>query len=289
MLFVLPILVLLIATTRKRGQGPSPAPKRRREAEAAAPKRLFATDVFTRHTHVFSGPGAYADCRNMMNRVTFVLPPGQRKPSDAWPGHFGIFSTNITEKQRLFECAGCGVEVWSHLCRVVPHEEHMEQLREAKRRAAELGFCDTPVQRLACTTCYQDMGAPDQPEPADNAEEPAENLVADELVADRGATDGDAIDTTTLQQQHATLQQDHAALQQEHAALLQQRSGSDPAGSPTPPIDRAPPEPDTGSLLADWNTADGGIPQVVWMTGHLNLENPDDLENLDWPGLDWTG
>ena len=175
MLFVLPILVLLIAATRQRGQGPSPAPKRRRKAEAAAPKILFATDVFTRHTHEFSGPGAYADCRNMMNRVTFVLPPGQRKPSDAWPGHFGIFSTKITEKQRLFECAGCGVEVWSHLCREVRHQEHMEQLHEAKHRALELGFDDTPVQRLACTTCYEAPAALGQPVPADGAEELADD------------------------------------------------------------------------------------------------------------------
>eukprot|EP01049_Picozoa_sp_SAG25_P009735 SAG25_NODE_993_length_4385_cov_513.820345_4_plen_131_part_00 len=110
----------------------------------------------------------------------------------------------------------------------------MEQLREAKHRALELGFDDTPVQRLACTTCYEapatlgqpmpaddaeeladeDTGALDQPEPADDADEPTEDPAAH----------------ATLQQDHAALQQEHAALQQEHAALLQS----------TLPIDRAP-------------------------------------------------
>ena len=277
MIFVLPILVLLVAITRPRGQAPSPAKKRQRKAEAAAPKVLYATDVFTRRTHEFSGPGAYAECRNMMNRVTFVLPPGQRKPSDAWPGHFGIFSTDIKEKQRLFECAGCGAEVWTHLCREVSHQENMERLNEAKRRALELGFDDIPVQRLACTICYEAPAALGQPTPADDAGELANEhtgaLNQPEPADDTDEPTEDPAAHATLQQEHAALQQEHDALQQEHAALLQS----------TLPIDRAPPEPDTGSPLAT----------SMIMTSDLQLEFSDlqlgfsdqQLENLDLDDL----
>ena len=76
MIFVLPILVLLVAVTRPRGQAPSPTKKRQRKAQAAAPKILYATDIFTHRTHEFSGPGAYAECRNMNVRRNIASASG---------------------------------------------------------------------------------------------------------------------------------------------------------------------------------------------------------------------
>eukprot|EP01047_Picozoa_sp_COSAG01_P101468 COSAG01_NODE_31200_length_601_cov_38.834661_1_plen_67_part_00 len=64
------------------------------------------------------------------------------------------------------------------------------------------------------------------------------------------------------------------------------RSYTDPVRLYT--IDRAPPEPDTASPLAGWDTADDGLHQVMWMTSDLQLENLDDLLDTDWPGLDGT-
>jgi hypothetical protein len=40
--------------------------------------------------------------------------------------------------------------------------------------------------------------------------------------------------------------------------------------------------------LADWDTADDGMHQDVWMTSDLQLENLVDLLDTDWPGLDGT-